>query len=602
MLDDKDTYSKLSGNTDLSVLNKIKKLCSQYKQNLTKKEITYLTNFDYKTSNFYGLPKIHKSDLIKNEICGLSNNIVNLENPTDLVLRPIVAGPACPTHRLSHILDILLQPFIKLVDSYVRDSTDLLNKLPSKLSCSETFITFDVVSLYSNIKHDLGYEALRYWLNYYPTCLNDRFPAEFVIAGCKLILENNTFQFHSMHYKQILGTAMGTKFAPAYATLVLGYLETKLFSRLSKKLTTHVTTIVQAKYFRYLDDIFCIWDHKYGNFAILEEELQGLDDRLTFKQDQYGDEVTFLDLKIIKSNNAVHTDIFYKPTDSHQYLDFYSNHPRHVKSNVPYNLARRICTIVSVREWRDFRLTELAGYLKECNYPDFLIKNGITKALQLPINELRQPRQTPINENKNIFYISTYNPNYEDHSDITRQTFNFLKMCPQTKHIYKDCELTKSKRQPPNLKKLLTSAQPHKSSFSVTRCNTKQCQICDSLIEGSTFEFSEFVFKINENMNCNSRNCVYVMRCEGCKKLYIGETSNFRSRVNLHKSHIKNKGGLFVNKHISQCNDNISKDIKYVFKIMPFFKVKQDDEKIRKEKESYFISKFKPELNKDLPT
>ena len=92
------------------------------------------------------------------------------------------------------------------------------------------------------------------------------------------------------------------------------------------------------------------------------------------------------------------------------------------------------------------------------------------------------------------------------------------------------------------------------------------------------------------------------MRCEGCKKLYIGETSNFRSRVNLHKSHIKNKGGLFVNKHISQCNDNISKDIKYVFKIMPFFKVKQDDEKIRKEKESYFISKFKPELNKDLPT
>ena len=31
-----------------------------------------------------------------------------------------------------------------------------------------------------------------------------------------------------MYYNQIRGTAMGTKFAPTYATLVLAYLEEKL--------------------------------------------------------------------------------------------------------------------------------------------------------------------------------------------------------------------------------------------------------------------------------------------------------------------------------------------------------------------------------------
>jgi len=43
------------------------------------------------------------------------------------------------------------------------------------------------------------------------------------------ILENNVFKFDNNYYKQTKGTAMGTKFAPTYATLVLGFLEKQLY-------------------------------------------------------------------------------------------------------------------------------------------------------------------------------------------------------------------------------------------------------------------------------------------------------------------------------------------------------------------------------------
>ena len=60
ILEDKDTYQKLDTNIDKQILKKIKNLTKTYKEELTEKEINYLTNFSYKTSQLYGLPKVHK--------------------------------------------------------------------------------------------------------------------------------------------------------------------------------------------------------------------------------------------------------------------------------------------------------------------------------------------------------------------------------------------------------------------------------------------------------------------------------------------------------------------------------------------------------------
>ena len=54
-------------------------------------------------------------------------------NPNDLKCRPIVAGLLCLTSRLSKLIDILLQPFLNKMKSYIKDHIDFLSSLQKRL-------------------------------------------------------------------------------------------------------------------------------------------------------------------------------------------------------------------------------------------------------------------------------------------------------------------------------------------------------------------------------------------------------------------------------------------------------------------------------------
>ena len=72
------------------------------------------------------------------------------------------------------------------------------------------------------IPHSLGLRAIEFWLDRVPL-RESRFSKEFGIKSLRLILENNNFFFKDKHYRQLKGTAMGTKDVPVYATLTLGF-------------------------------------------------------------------------------------------------------------------------------------------------------------------------------------------------------------------------------------------------------------------------------------------------------------------------------------------------------------------------------------------
>ena len=60
-------------------------------------------------------------------------------------------------------------------------------------------------------------------------------------------------------YNQVRGSTMGTKFAPTYATLVLAYLEEKLYSQVEIKFDKEVADYVKDNWKRFLDDRFVFW-------------------------------------------------------------------------------------------------------------------------------------------------------------------------------------------------------------------------------------------------------------------------------------------------------------------------------------------------------
>jgi hypothetical protein len=52
-------------------------------------------------------------------------------------------------------------------------------------------------------------------------------PVEDLVSLARLILENNYFEFDEKIFRQKLGTAIGTKFAPGFANIFMGHLEEK---------------------------------------------------------------------------------------------------------------------------------------------------------------------------------------------------------------------------------------------------------------------------------------------------------------------------------------------------------------------------------------
>ena len=163
------------------------------------------------------------------------------------------------THRLSNLLDILLRPYTELVKSNLRDTTDFLNNLPGEVAPHTILASFDIEALNSNIPHDLGLEAVKYWLEKFPEIKKHRFSNNFILEAIKLILENNTFCFNNEFYEQIKGTAMGTKFLPIYATLTIGYLEVKLYEKVTEVFGDEFENYFVTNWKRFLDDCFTPW-------------------------------------------------------------------------------------------------------------------------------------------------------------------------------------------------------------------------------------------------------------------------------------------------------------------------------------------------------
>ena len=146
----------------------------------------------------------------------------------------------------------------KYVKSFIRNSTEFLNYIPSKVSPDSIVVFYGAKSLYSNITHELGLEAIEYWLDKHPEDLPTRINKDFIKQGMKFILENNNFFFNGKYFNQVKGIAMGTKGAPIYPTLVLGFLEENLYDVIEENFSREFREYFEIGWCRYLDDCFII--------------------------------------------------------------------------------------------------------------------------------------------------------------------------------------------------------------------------------------------------------------------------------------------------------------------------------------------------------
>jgi len=486
ILKDDKTYEPISNYNENTVMNKISKLAKKHNC-LNKKELEYLTKFNYKTSNFYGLPKVHKSQNINNAIQSQGGPIVNITSPGDLKFRPIVAGPISDTSHLSSLLDEILKPYVNHVPSNLKDTYDFLKKLPESPNPDTFPITYDVKDLYTSIDHELGLTAVRYWLQKHPNSREDRFTDIFILEGLSIVLKENFFGFDGQIFLQKNGTAMGTKVAPTYATLVLGYLEEKIYDILNLSNPT-VAQYFQHNWMRFLDDCFLLYHPILGTLGDLDKLLNSLHPMLQFiRQDNTNNVVNFLDCSIYKNTDTgkFDIDIYSKPTDTHQYLNFKSCHPKHIKYNLPYSLALRIQTIVTNSDTKELRFYELKQNLIARGYPINIIEKGIKKAQtqhrEVQLNKLKS--KPPTNTGESIFFVQTYNPN---NPVLTTKVHNLIDNLQNQKPVssFKNKKVIKCFKQAPNLKKTLCKAAFNKNKkVGIFKCKKPRCTLCNNIQE-----------------------------------------------------------------------------------------------------------------------
>ena len=255
---------------------------------------------------------------------------------------------------------------------------------------------------------------------------------------------------------------------------------------------------------------------------------------------------TFLQILLLAKDNRITTDIVYKSTDTFQYLPFTSCHPVHTKKNVPFNLARRICTIVEELDTTKERLKNLKKKLTRQNYPQQITTYGIEKAQSIPKKELRKAKTKDNNNRKNVLaFVGTHNPNNPNLFSIIKSTLPLLCASERMKTSIKNTKLINRKRAPGNLKKMLTRATfvlHGKEGSKITKCSNSLCGTCAHLQDGVSelkLKKAKITFKIKERMTCETKDVIYLITCNGCGKQYIGETQSLRERVTLHNEQIK---------------------------------------------------------------
>ena len=149
---DSNVYQEVPLDSYKKVFENLKSLAEKYRSNLTKREVDYLTNFKWQSSNIYCSPKLQKCKTIQEAIALSTDDYIEVFQPEDLKARPIMSGQESPTQRLSCLIENLLKPIVPFLTTYVKEDWDFLQFLSSSLNFDSVLYSYDIESLYIGLQ------------------------------------------------------------------------------------------------------------------------------------------------------------------------------------------------------------------------------------------------------------------------------------------------------------------------------------------------------------------------------------------------------------------------------------------------------------------
>ena len=443
--------------------------------------------------------------------------------------RPVISNCGTSTEKVSEFLDSQLKPVMQSSWSYIKDSGDFIKKIKdiNNIPKDSILVTADVVGLYPSIPHEAGLEALEKALN---NRTDKKVSTGDLVKMAKFVLKNNYFEFNGKVKQQILGTAIGTKFAPPYACIFMDEVETSFLD------TQELKPLV---WFRYIDDVFFIWNHGQEKLDSFLEEFNRFNPHLKFTHESSKESIHFLDLNVMISNGKLSTDLYIKSTDRHQFLHYASSHPDHTKRSIIYSQALRISRICSNKS--DFlkHLENMKSWFEGRSYPKKLIEEEMKKVRFFGKGNVTRRKDAA----KGVPFVLTYHPLLKSMGHIINKNLYLLNMNEEVKNVFTPKPMI-SFRSARKLSSYLVRAKlyPEERVKGSLKCSSSRCEVCLNVNETSTFTSTVTgeTYVINHKLNCNDKCLIYLLTCNCCKKQYVGQTVDaFRSRWNNYKSNCR---------------------------------------------------------------
>lgn len=499
---------------------------------IDKDRFNYLSGpSEKRIRQFYMLPKIHK----KQE---------SWPQPGLMPAgRPIVSDVESETYRISSFIDYYLNPLANKHTTYVKNTYDFIDKIKSiniNQTDSFTLVTGDITSLYTNMHIDRSIQCVATAFQNHPDPFR---PDKQLLDLLEISLKFNDFNFNNAQYLQVMGTAMGKRFAPALANLYLIDWDLQAMSNFHIKPTA---------FYRYLDDIFFLWPtQRIDQLKHFETFLNSIIPDITVTLEHSPTHINFLDVTIFFHDNQLHTKTYFKDTDTHQLLHKSSHHPRHTFNGLIKSQLIRYKRLSSF----------LHDYLQTCN----ILFQALKK---------RGYSYTELNREKyNIWFNyrekTKSNKTYTDLIPIIIDYTNISKtLATQYKHILlqqdtiHNIKTVIAYKNDRNLKQMLVRtkfARPSQGYFAT--CSSTRCYICKNhsvYTQTITSHATNKKFIIQDKLTCTSTNIIYLITCNLCKKQYVGQTSKtLRERFAAHKSAILHKRHTTISEHFNLPNHSL---------------------------------------------
>ena len=320
------------------------------------------------------------------------------------------------------------------------------------------------------------------------------------------------------------------------------------------------------------------------------EQINSFHPSIKFTAETSTQQVSFLDTTVILEGNNIYTDLYTKPTDTHQYLSPDSCHPRHCTTSIPYSQALRCRRICSRDEDFEKRTRELKTHLLARGYQSTTVDTQIQRASRLPRTEALNPH-THRQPTKRIPLVVTYHPGLNNLSRITRKHLPILHTSSRLKKAIPDPPIV-AFRRPKNIRDLLVRAKlnppaPPTNAMN-TKCNKSRCKCCHEMVTCTKFKSKTTgrQYNIRAEITCKTRNLVYLISCKRCGLQYVGETENaLHVRMNGHRSDIRTrKTDKPVAAHFCQSDHSIED-----LEVRGIEKIHNNSTQWRRERESFWI-------------